>query len=114
MAGELDSSLRDAAAKIVGYIERAAELAVETRYVQVRGDGAAASLDFDAARPAARTVISLDGDCRAVVPLRETAAGALAIDADLLELHQRNVTAAIEYRARILSALLDALQVRRR
>lgn len=69
-------------------------------------------MDFDQAKPIAQTVISLDGDSAAIVPMLEVEAGRLEMDADLLDLHQRSVTTTIEYRARILSALLGVLQSR--
>jgi hypothetical protein len=67
-------------------------------------------VDFSQARPAGRTVIKLDADSEAIVPLQETEAGVLVVDRDLLEVHHRNVAAAIEYRARLLDALLNALK----
>jgi hypothetical protein len=44
------------------------------------------------------------------VPLREAEAGRFEVDAALFDLLQRNVTTAIEYRARIIDALLSAFQ----
>jgi len=109
MATELENSIRSAAEKVAGYVEDVATMTVTTQYVQVGADG---DVDFDQAKPAARTIIKLDGDCGAVVPMRAAEAGRLEMDATLFDLHQRNVTTAIEYRARILSALLGVLQSR--
>ena len=62
------------------------------------------------AKPVARTVIKLDGDCDVILPMRQTQNGGFEVDAALLELHQRNVPTAMEYREHILHALLSALQ----
>jgi hypothetical protein len=42
--------------------------------------------------------------------MRKDEAGALAVDAIVFELHQQNVQAAIEYRARMMSSLLGVLR----
>jgi len=108
MANELQNSLKSAAEKIAQYIDDAATLTVETRAIEI---GAAGGGQFDQARPVARSVVRLDGDSETVVPIRSSdKPGQMEVDAALYELHQRNVATAIEYRARILSALLDALK----
>jgi len=83
---------------------------VETKYVEVGKDG---SVDFNQARPVARTIIKLDGDSESVVPVRRNEAGAPEVDSALFELHQQNVTTTIEYRARMLNALLGTLGVKK-
>ena len=108
MASELQNSMRNAAAKIAAYVDDVATMTVETRFVQV---GAGGDVSFDQAKPIARTTIKLDRDCDAIIPMSE-AAGASSVDAALFDLHQRNVATAIEYRARILNALVGALQGR--
>jgi hypothetical protein len=67
---------------------------------------------LDSGKLVARTVIGLDGDTKIVIPMRASASGELAIDNELLDLHQKNATTAIEYRARILDALLGLLPQR--
>jgi len=110
MANELQASLKSAAEKVAQYINDAATMTVETRYVEIGADGSA---NFDQAKPAARSVIKLDGDSETIVPVRASAKkGAPEVDAALYELHQRNVNAAIEYRASILKALLDTFKAR--
>jgi hypothetical protein len=106
MPNELENAVKDAALKVAKYVEDVATLTVETRYVEVGQDGA---VNFDQARPAARTTIKLDGDCAAVVPMRASQTGP-EVDAALFDLHQRNVTMAIDYRARMVGALWSALQ----
>ncbi|MGH2522992.1 MAG: hypothetical protein ACRDH2_10865, partial [Anaerolineales bacterium] len=107
---ELENAIKSTATKIAKYVEDAATMQVETKYVEVGADGAAA--DFGAARPVARTIIKLDGDSETVIPMRKTEAGGLDVDSSLFDTHQRNVGTAIEYRARILDALLETLRSR--
>jgi hypothetical protein len=107
MADRLESALRTAADKIAHYVQDVAEMKVETLYVRIGADGPP---DFNQARPVAQTIVSLDGDSKVVVPLHEAEAGRFEVDTALFDLHQRNVTMAIEYRVRILNALLSALQ----
>jgi hypothetical protein len=123
MAGEFESTIRSAALKIAKYVEDAAELRVETRYAQVAPTegtalqiAPAAEVDFATYKLAALSVVKLDGDCQAVIPVRETEpnSGRLEPDTALLDLHERNVNAAIEYRARILHALVGVLPIRTR
>ena len=109
MANDLENSIRRATERIAKYVEDVATLTVETGYVQL---GANADVDFAQAKPAARTTIRLDGDCQLIVPMQTGESGQLEIDASLFTLHERNVNTAIEYRARILDALLSALQSR--
>jgi hypothetical protein len=110
MPNEFDTALRNAAASVAKYVKDAAMMQVETQYVMVGQDGSA---DFASAKPAARTIIRLDGDSEAVVPVRQNEAGALEVDGGLYALHQENVATAIEYRARILNSLLSTVLARR-
>jgi hypothetical protein len=107
MATELETSIRDAAEKVVGYIGDIATLTVETKFVKVGEKG---DVDFTQAKPIARTMVKIDGDCDAILPLRTTEAGTLAVDADLLDLHNRNVNTAIDYRARLIDSLIGILK----
>jgi hypothetical protein len=111
MAGELESTLRSVATKIAEYVEDAATMTVITQFVSV---GAAGEIDFTTAKPVAKTVVRLDGDTEIILPMREAEAGSgrQEIDATLMDLHERNVAAATEYRARILNALIQALPAR--
>ena len=111
MANELEQSLRQAVTKVAQYVEDAATMTVETRYVQVAPTG---DVSFDTAKPVARTTVRLDGDCEAVVPVRPVDGGGFESDTALMELHQRNVDTAIAYRERILNALVAVLPVRGR
>jgi hypothetical protein len=110
MANEFENAVKNIATSVAKYVEDAATMMVETRYVEIGTDE---TPDFDTARPVAHTVIRLDGDSETVVPMRQGTSGALEVDTSLFDLHQENVTTAIEYRARILNALLGTIQTSR-
>ena len=101
MSTNLNTSLRNTAAKVAEYVEDAAEMSVETTYVVVDDQG------NDVPKLAAKTVVKLDGDSETTVPLQE-AGGRLEVDSELFAVHERNVQTAIEYRARILQSLMGA------
>lgn len=107
MANELDTAIRNAAEKVAQYIADAAVMTVETSYVQI---GASGGADLSQPRLAARTVIKLDGDSSAVVPMRTGPNGGLEVDTVLMAIHQRTVATTTEYRSKILQALLGLLQ----
>ncbi len=107
MANELETAIKNAATSVAKYVNDASELTVSTKFVE---EGQTSFASFDQAAPAARTVIRLDGDCEVVAPMRKNAAGILEVDTDLFELHQKNVQTAIDYRARILDALLGVIK----
>lgn len=109
MASELETSLRKAAEQIVAYVKDVASLTVETQYVQTEGESATTS--FDQAKPAARTIIKLDGDSSAVIPMQPgERKGELVVDMGLFNVHRQNVLTAIEYRAKMMQALLGLLR----
>ncbi len=105
MANELNNALKSAAEKIVKYVDDISTMTVETKFVDINGD-----VNFDTAKPVARTEIRLDGDCATVLPLRKNEAGVLTVDGDLFDMHQRNVATAIDYRARMMESLLQTLK----
>ncbi len=109
MPNELENSIRNAAETISKYIADVSTLTVETRYVEI---GTANTVNFDQALPIARTVIRLDADSSEIIPMLRTEKGTLEVDATLLDIHNRNVASGIEYRARMLGALLTILQAR--
>jgi len=106
MPNELTNTLKSVAEKVLNYVNKAAELSVETQYVEIGGSAA----NFSQALPAASTIIKLDGDCKGVIPVRKNETGTLEVDSALFELHQANVNTAIEYRAKMLNAMLQALR----
>ena len=111
MPNEYELALKSAAASVAKYVQDAATMVVETKYIEIDSKGL---VNFEDARSIARTEIKLDGDSMAIVPMRRNDSGVLEIDANLFELHQQNVSTAIEYRARILNALLATLVSQRR
>jgi hypothetical protein len=106
MPNELTNSLKIVAEKVAGYVSQAAELSVETQYVEIGTNTA----NFANALPAASTIIKLDGDCKSVIPVRRAETGSLEVDSALFELHERNVATAIDYRTRMMGALLQTLK----
>ena len=110
MASELETALKNAAASVAQYVKDIATMTVVTQYVEVGPDGA---VDFSQARPVARTIIKLDGDSESILPMRRNEAGQPEVDSALFDLHQQNVTTTIDYRTRMLNALLSTLGVRR-
>jgi hypothetical protein len=113
MANEVEQAVRAVANKIAQYIADAGTMTVTTQYVLTQPSG---DIDFATAKPVARTTVRLDGDSEAIVPLREVegVTNRLEVNTELMELHERNVAAATEYRARVLQALIEALPSRLR
>jgi len=107
MAAELENSIKSAAAKVAQYVADVATMSVETKYVEIGPEG---TVDFEHAKPAARTIIRLDGDSETVLPMRESETGEFEVDTLLFDLHESNVTTAIDYRASMLDALLETLK----
>jgi hypothetical protein len=105
MPNEITNALKSASQTIAKYVDNVATMTVETRYVDV-GE----TVDFAKALPAARTEIRLDGDCATVLPVRKNEVGAFVVDGDMFAMHQQNVATAIDYRARMMQALLQTLK----
>ncbi len=99
---ELKEALKSAADKIAKYVDDAATMTVETRYVEIGGDISASKL-------AAQTIIRLDGDSETVLPMKKGPDGSLVVDTIVNEMHQENVQAAIDYRTAMLEKLLGLL-----
>jgi hypothetical protein len=111
MASELENSVKKAAEQIVKYVEDAATLKVRTRYVEISAETGASAQP----KPAAYTEIKLDGDADTVIPVRkDETTSELEVDIALFDIHERNVQTAIEYRARMLDALIEVLQTQTR
>ena len=110
MTTDLENSIRKAAATVAQYVEDIAEMRVDTHYVEI----ASTNGSFDQTKLAARTVVKIDGDSESVIPMRQDANQQMEIDTQLYGLHQQNVRVAIEYRAKIMDALLGTLNTYRR
>jgi hypothetical protein len=102
MATELREAIKASAERIAKYVEDVSEMAVETHYVEL---GVAS---FDEAKLAARTVVKLDGDSQTVVPVQKSESK-LEVNMAVFEVHQQNVQAAIDYRTKMMNALLTLL-----
>lgn len=123
MASELENALKNVANQIATYVGEAAQLRVETRIIEIApGDNqggvpVAPNIPEKEEKPgklAAMTSINLDGDNVTALPIQKTTGDRWEVDTELFEIHQRNVTTAIEYRSSILNALLGLLQPRNR
>jgi hypothetical protein len=106
MAAELREAIKKAAEQVAKYVEDVASMKVETRYVDVSGAGVA---NFQDAMLGASTLVKLDGDSETVVPMQKGDIK-LEVDSGLYEVHQQNVQAAIDYRAKMMNALLGVLR----
>lgn len=100
---ELKEALKSAADKIAKYVEDAATMTVETRYVEV-GAGT------DNSKMLARTIVKLDGDSETILPMKPGPDGLLVVDTVVNEMHQENVQTAIDYRTEMLERLLGVLK----
>ncbi len=105
MPNEFNTAIKSVAQKVAQYVDNVATMTVETRYVDL-----GQTVDFGKALPAARTEIRLDGDCATVLPVRKNEAGAFVVDGDMFSMHQQNVATAIDYRTRMMNALLQTLK----
>lgn len=113
MPGDLENAIATAANKVAQYIADVATLQVVTRYIDLgEGGSAVNTIDrtgFDSYKLVAYTEINLDAGTKAVVPIHKTSTGDLELDCALLEVHQQSVANSIEYRSRMLNALLSLL-----
>ncbi len=109
MAKNLETTVRSVALKLAKALEDAAQLRVETRCIVLSGEDADIG-EGEKGRLIARTTMQLDGDSEVVVPVNRAEDGELKKDDDLLELHLRNVSTALEYRSRILDSLLSIVR----
>ena len=99
---ELKEALKSAADKIAKYVEDAATMTVETRFIDIGEDASQSKL-------AARTTVKLDGDSETILAMKKSPEGIMAVDSMIHEAHQTNVQAAIDYRTGMLERLLGLL-----
>jgi hypothetical protein len=106
MASEIEVSIKRAAEHVATYVKDVARLKVTTNYTEIGTDGS-----IGQPRLAAETEINLDGDSQTTVPMRRSAdSQELEVDTVLFDIHEENVEAAIEYRTRMIDALLSILK----
>lgn len=103
MANEITQALKNTATKIAEYVDNISTMSVQTNYVLVGGGADATQLE-------AKTVVKLDGDSTNTVPLVKGPDGNVTVDQELFEIHKANVATAVDYRSRMIAALLNALQ----
>jgi hypothetical protein len=101
---EIRDALKSTADQIAKYVQNAAEMKVETLYIEM------GSANFDQAKLAARTIVKLDGDSQSVLPMKKGEDGNLVVDAVVFDLHQQNVQAAIDYRSEMITAMINLLR----
>ncbi len=104
---EIAQAVRRAAQTLDRLLNDATTLTVTTNYTIVGGDAAAGA---NQTVGAAKTVIGLDGDWQADVPVRVAEGSRLEREDFLFDFHQENVKAATEYRAKIVGVLIEALR----
>lgn len=114
MAYDLETAVKNAATTIARYVDDVATLTVVTKYVEIGDED---TTGFDAANPVARTTIKMliDGDSETIIPMRKSKTdGELEVDELLFDIHTNNVQMAIDYRSRMMDALLGLLESRTR
>lgn len=102
-SNEIREALKLAAEQVVGYVKDASEMTVETRFVELGGNG-------EEAKMAASSLVKFDGDSYFTVPVRRDANNNLVPDTLMYELHEKNVQATIDYRVRMMEQLLGLLR----
>lgn len=103
----IERNINEVIQQITAALKDTAEITVSTKFVEVEPNAAA---EPAAAKLLAQTIIKLDGDYDAIVPMRKNAQGVLEIDQTLLDLHREHVRLAREYRDGLLQALLSIVR----
>ncbi len=101
---DLATALKKAGEELAKQISDASELQVETKWVLADEKG---DVDWNAAKPAARTTIKLDGDSELIVPMSKEG-DTLVVRKDLLALHEANVANARAYREKLYDMIYTA------
>ena len=102
-SSEIREALKLAAEQVTSYVKDASEMTVETRFIDMGGNGEEAKL-------AAKSLVKFDGDSFFTVPVRRDANNNIVPDTAMYELHEKNVQATIEYRVRMLQQLIGLLR----
>jgi hypothetical protein len=105
----IEESVKAAVSRISHYVDDVSTLQVETRYLIIGPEVELRTQDVASAFAAAKSEIRIDGDSFTVVPVRMSANGEYVFQEALSQVHDRNVAAAIQYRAEIMMALKDVL-----
>jgi hypothetical protein len=105
MAEGLEAKLEEIANAVLDLCKNALKLTVETNYqpVSVGGNPVPQS-------NGARTEMKIDGDCTVLVPVETDGNNGIQVETDLWEIHKANVQAAADYRTKIITSLVEAIQ----
>lgn len=109
MAESWENAVKDTAQKLAEALKDAATLSVKTDYIEAAPPGGQQSTPITLT-----TTISLDADSVNSVPVVRVEGSGLQVDPALHQIHETNVQAAIDYRMRILNALLDLIKTQLR
>lgn len=101
---DLTAAIKKAGQELAKQISDASDLQVETKWVLADENG---DVDWTAAKPAARTIVKLDGDSELIVPMTKEG-DVLVVRKDLLELHEANVANARAYREKLYDMIYNA------
>lgn len=104
MENRFSEAIGAAVEDVARYVREAAVMTVETKYVDIE------AASFEDATLMVRTIVKLEGESEVVVPAKKNEFGGLEADVAIFDLHQQNVRTAIEYRARMLQALVGLLR----
>lgn len=102
-SNEIKEALKLAAEQVANYVKDASEMTVETRFVELGGNGEEPKL-------AASSLVKFDGDSYFTVPMRRDANNNLVPDTAMYDVHEKNVQATIDYRVRMMEQLLALLR----
>ncbi len=100
---DLTTALKKAGEELAKQISDASELTVETKWVMANENG---DVDWNTAKPVARTIIMLDGDSELIIPMTKEGE-ALVVRHDLLALHEANVANARAYREKLFDMIYN-------
>ena len=109
--GNWEQSIKEAAMKIAKGFNEATQLVVVTNFREPVASGG--NPEDGNTLLVLKTTINLDGDSVNDVPVTSSNSG-LTVNTDLYEIHLGNLKTAVDYRARILSEMLNAIKSRLR
>ncbi|NJM39876.1 MAG: hypothetical protein HC853_03420 [Anaerolineae bacterium] len=108
MAEQWEDTIKSMAQKLAETIRDATELTVETSFVRVTDDPNAKPLAV------LKSTIKLDQDSAVSVPVVMGADNTYSVQRELYDIHKTSVDSALEYRARMVAALVEAVKSRLR
>ena len=109
MAESWEQSIKDMAKKLADTIRDATELTVITRFKPVSDNAATQAPVVEV-----KSEIKLDQDSEHEIPVTRIDANTFAVQREFYDIHKANVDSALEYRAKLIAALVDAVKTRLR